>query len=305
VWAAIAAGPLALFASCAANTAPGAAVRTAAPTARATAALDPAGFAQIFVSLWLRADASTDDAHARAVRSMAPGVALLTHAQNAQSARTVQQCAAVRSAQIAPGYWSVVVGVELDSGSTVQLRYFAVPIQVASGTGASGSGSLTVAAAPAEVGPSAAGSAPQTGYPAAVASDSALAASTTAFLSAYLTGSGVLSPLLSPGTQLAPLPTSPYTAVQVVQVNADRSGVDGTVPADGALAQVWVQVTATDPAGTQWPLQYALRMRARAGRWEVAALEPGPQLASAPAAPSAVPSTAPSGTSPGSSPSAS
>ncbi|MFC1405697.1 MULTISPECIES: conjugal transfer protein [Streptacidiphilus] len=284
-------------------------MRTAQPTARATAALDPAGFAQMFVSLWLRADASTDDARARALRSMAPGVALLTDAQNAQGARTVEQCAAVRSAQIAPGYWSVVVGVELDSGSAVQLRYFAVPVQVASSTGTGALGSLTVAAAPAEVGPAAAGSAPQTRYPAAVASDSALAASTTAFLSAYLTGSGVLSPLLSPGMQLASLPVAPYAGVQVVQVSADRSGLDGAVPADGTVAEVWVQVTATDPAGTQWPLQYALRMRARAGRWEVAALEPGPQLASTPAAPSTapsvVPSTAPSGAAPSSSPSAS
>lgn len=309
VWAAIAAGPLALFASCTANTAPGAAVRTAQPTARTTAALDPAGFAQMFVSLWLRADASTDDADARAVRSMAPGVALLTHAQNAQSAQTVQQCAAVRSAQIAPGYWSVVVGVELDSGSAVALRYFAVPVQVASGTSTGTLGTMTVAAAPAEVGPAASGSAPQTGYPAAVASDSALAASTTAFLSAYLTGSGVLAPLLSPGTQLAPLSAAPYTAVQVVQVSANRSGVDGAVPTDGTLAEVWVQVTGTDRAGTQWPLQYALRLRARAGRWEVTALEPGPQLTGTPAAPSAapssVPSTAPSATGPSSSPSAS
>ncbi len=108
-------------------------------------------------------------------------------------------------------------------------------------------------------------------------------------MSAYLAGSGELVPLLSPGTQLAPLPGAPYAAVQVTQVSADRAGLDGSVPADGTLAEVLVAVTATDPAGTQWPLQYALRMRARAGRWEVAALEPGPLLANAQLAQSAHP----------------
>jgi len=304
VWAAIAAGPVALFASCAASSVPRTAVQTAQPPARATAAVDPAGFAQMFVSLWLRADTATDDARAQAVRAMAPGVPLLTDAQNAQSARTVEQCAAVRSAQIAAGLWSVVVGVELDSGSAVQMRYFAVPVAVASGAGSGALGSMTVAAAPAEVGPPVTGSAPQIGYPASVAPTSALAASVSAFLAAYLTGSGEVAPLLSPGTQLAPLPAAPYAAVQVTQDSANRAGMDGTVPADGTLAEVLVTVTATDPAGTQWPLQYALRMRARAGRWEVAALEPGPLLADTQSAQPAQP-TVVSTAGPGSSPSAS
>ena len=221
---------------------------------------------------------------------MAPGVALLTNAQNGRSAQTVEQCAALRSVQIAAGYWSVVVGVELDSGSAVRLRYFAVPVAVASGSGVLGS--MTVAGVPAEVGPPAAGSAAPSAYPASVAPDSALGASVAAFLSAYLAGSGEVAPLLSPGTQLAPLPTAPYSEVQVVQVNAIRAGLDGAVPADGTVAEVLVAVTATDPAGTQWPLQYALRMRARAGRWEVAALEPSPLLTAAQSAPSPVVSTA-------------
>ena len=50
VWAAIAAGPLALCASCAAASVPHtASPTTAQPTVRASAVLDPAGFAQMFV----------------------------------------------------------------------------------------------------------------------------------------------------------------------------------------------------------------------------------------------------------------
>jgi hypothetical protein len=279
VWAAIASGPAALVSSCTASAAPRAVVRAVQPATPST--VGPAGFAQMFLSLWLRAGASPDDARAQAVRAMAPGVALLTDAQNAQGARTVEQCVAVRSVQVAAGLWSVVVGVELDSGSAVQLRYFAVPVAVESGEGSGGLGAMTVVAAPAEVGPPTTAADLQTGYSAPVAPGSALAASVSAFLSAYLAGAGELSALLSPGTQLVPLPAAPFAAVQVVQVSTDRAGLGGAVPADGTVAEVLVAVTATDPGGTGWPLQYALRMRARAGRWEVAGLEPGPLLSDA------------------------
>jgi hypothetical protein len=46
------------------------------------------------------------------------------------------------------------------------------------------------------------------------------------------------------------------------------------VPADGTAVHVLVQVEARDSGG-RWPLGYELMLKARSGRWEVAALESG------------------------------
>ncbi|MFC5906380.1 hypothetical protein [Streptacidiphilus monticola] len=123
---------------------------------------------------------------------------------------------------------------------------------------------------------------------------SPLAQTVAAFAQALLAGSGDLTPLLSPGAHLDPITAPPYAQVQVVQVTADRAGLDGHVPADGTTARVLVQLTATDHAGTAWPYTYALTLRTRAGRWEVAAVDPTPQQAAQPAGRPAA-SPAPSG----------
>lgn len=297
VWAAVAAGPVALLASCASSPSPRPAAHAAPSVALAGPGADPAGFAQMFLSLWLRSDSADTDAQTSALRTMAPGVDLLTNAhstQAAQSPRAVAQTVVIRSAQIQPGYWSVVVAAEIASGSTAQVRYFAVPVQVASVGGAGDLASMAVLAAPAEVAAPVSGGVAQTLYAGEAAPGSALVQAVTGFLQAYLSGSGEIAPLLAPGAQVAALSAAPYAQVQVLDVAVDRDGLDGPVPADGTFAQVWVQVTATDPAGTRWPLRYALRMRARAGRWEVAALGPGPLLADAQHSRAPAPSAHPS-----------
>jgi hypothetical protein len=288
VWAAIAAGPLALAASCATSPVPRTAAHSAQAVPSTAASTDPGGFAQMFLSLWLRSDSAADGAQSAVLRSVAPGVDLLSGAQSAQgaqaaqSARAVAQTVVISSAQIQPGYWSVVVAAEITTGGSTQLRYFAVPVQVsASGAGAGALGAMTVVAAPAEVAPPANTGGVETAYSVEALSSSALAQSASAFLQAYLTGAGEIASLLAPGARVTALSAPPYAQLQVSAVGVDRTGLDGPVPADGITAEVWVQATATDPAGTRWPLHYALRMRARAGRWEVAALEPGPLLAAA------------------------
>ncbi|WP_370086377.1 conjugal transfer protein [Streptacidiphilus sp. MAP12-16] len=244
----------------------------------------------MFIDLWLRSDSSSpgSDARAQPVRAMAPGVDLLT---GSQTTRSVEASAAVRSWQVRPGSWSVVVAVELvstDSAgkSAAQLRYFAVPVAWSVSAPSLGApGSLIVTGDPAEVAAPGTGTVPASVYPASVGSGSALAGSVSAWAQAYLTGSGEVAPLLAPGTVLATLASPPYAQVQVGQVSAERPGMDGAVPADGTTVEVLVRVSAQDGTGAQWPLQYALRMRARAGRWEVAALEPGPLIASSSAQP--------------------
>ncbi|WP_052442931.1 conjugal transfer protein [Streptacidiphilus neutrinimicus] len=276
VWAALAAGPLALFASCASTRVPAhTSTRAAASAAAPVAAQDPSGFAQLFVSLWLRTDSSADDAHLAALRGFAPNVELRT-AQGTGSAMSVAQCASVRSTRLRSGYWSVVVGCETDIGGQAAMRYFAVPVEM--DQSAAGVGSLAVVTQPAAVAAPAPAGVPQTLYPADAAAGTPLASSVSAFMTAYLTGQGDVTALLSPGARVPAPASALYGQVQVGQVAVGQPGMDAPVPADGTTCQVWVQVTATDQNGTAWPLGYALRMRARAGRWEVAALEAGPAL---------------------------
>jgi hypothetical protein len=66
---------------------------------------------------------------------------------------------------------------------------------------------------------------------------------------------------------------APYSAVAVQQVLAVEEAAE-KVPADGTKVRVLAQVGARD-AGGRWPLAYALVLKARSGRWQVAALESG------------------------------
>ncbi|MER5602626.1 conjugal transfer protein, partial [Streptomyces sp. NPDC002265] len=68
---------------------------------------------------------------------------------------------------------------------------------------------------------------------------------------------------------------APYTAVLVQQVSAvEEAAAAGQVPADGTKVRVLASVEARDADG-RWPLAYELTLKARSGRWEVAALESG------------------------------
>jgi hypothetical protein len=80
---------------------------------------------------------------------------------------------------------------------------------------------------------------------------------------------------LAPGVKVSPVYPAPYTAVAVQRVSAvEEAAAAGKVPADGTAVRVLVQVEARDSGG-RWPLGYELTLKARSGRWEVAALESG------------------------------
>ncbi|UFQ99763.1 conjugal transfer protein [Streptomyces sp. Go40/10] len=267
VWTVIAAGPVALAVAVAstpttveaATPAKSTVVRTAA------AAVDPAGYAQLFVSAWLRS--SADDAttaQARLAQSMAPDVELPSPAAGAQS--SPQSVTAVRSAQRADGAWSVTVAAQYADGS---VRYYAVPV-----TADQAGASFTVTGAPGVVaGPARAG-VPESPYGVTVP-EGDLSSAVGEFLAAYLTGTGEVDRYLAPGVQLTAVSPAPYTAVSVEQVWAvEEAAAAKKVPADGAAVRVLVQVEAREARG-RWPLAYELTLKARSGRWEVAAMESG------------------------------
>ncbi|MGW7208456.1 conjugal transfer protein [Streptomyces sp. NPDC054837] len=271
LWTLIAAGPIALglsLTSPSASTAVTAATQDPpAATVRTTAVgADPSGYAQLFVSAWLRSSADdASSAQARLAQSMAPHVELPDPLSAAQSPPPVS-VTAVRSAQRAPGAWSVTVAAQYADG---RVRYYAIAVAAdRAGTWFAVTGAPGVVAAPARV------EAPTSVYGVSVPQGD-LSSAIGEFLAAYLTGAGQVERYLAPGVQLTAVSPAPYTAVAVQQVSAVQDVAAGErVPANGTWVRVLAQVEARDADG-RWPLAYELALRARSGRWEVSALNSG------------------------------
>ncbi|MGW2766086.1 conjugal transfer protein [Streptomyces sp. NPDC001275] len=266
VWVVIAAGPVALCVAVASTPTTVQAATPAKPTAvRTAAAPDPGGYAQLFLSAWLRSSAGdATSAQARLAQSMAPDVELPDPASDAQS--TPQSVTAVRSAQREGGAWSVTVAAQYVDGS---VRYYAVPV-AADRAGAS----FTVTGAPGVVAGPARAEVPKSAYGVTVP-EGDLSSAVGEFLAAYLTGAGEVDRYLAPGVTLSPVSPAPYTAVSVQQVSAvEEAAAAEQVSADGTKVRVLARVEARDAYG-RWPLAYELILKARSSRWEVAALESG------------------------------
>ncbi|MFD9685242.1 hypothetical protein ACFXPX_05075 [Kitasatospora sp. NPDC059146] len=311
VWAALATGPLALAVAVAVPQ-----MASSAPAAAAAAPLviaPPTGYAESFVDLWLRSAGVTDSA---ALRAMAPGVDLpkVTAAKTAKVEKTV----AVRSTPMGGRTWQVTVAATLvlppvapqgDSSAQAApqsspqtpapragvspqgtddparvVRYFAVQVSMVRSAGSGGApDSLVVTGAPAQVSAPAALAEkdPATKTYGSQVTDGPLRDTVSGFLTAYLSGVGDSTRYLSPGARIPAPGTAAYSKVALTNLMA-ASAVPAS-PQDGAVLDVQAGVLASDGTG-DWPLEYPLRLTARAGRWEISVL-------------------APAGTAPGSSPS--
>ncbi|MDI3390064.1 conjugal transfer protein [Streptomyces sp. B-S-A8] len=286
VWLAVASGPLALLANL--SSARPQEGRQSAPVTKTQSTTQtsaaPAGYAELFLGLWLRAGSSEDGPAARQLRAMAPSVPLPVWGEHPP---TAERLAAVRTERQGGGSWSVTIAVHFNeptpkpsSGSSAQqpglVRYFALPVTVTDTTAApGGKQEFAVAAAPAEVaGPSAAAE-PESPYEAAVPTGSELSSTVGEFLTAYLTATdGGADRYLAPGTTL-PAPASAHAADVSVDDVRSVGRTDGAAGADGATVRVRAQITVSDTDGRVWPLAYALKLQARDGRWEVRAVQSG------------------------------
>lgn len=288
VWAAVAAGPLALAVSCAG---PDPVVRipkaaAAQPSGSRLLQADPSGYAEVAVALWLRSGNRQDPAAAAALLTMAPSVESPVWSKDVPK---VERVTAVGTARLRNSTWSVTVGVQFAGGG---VRYFAVPMTFDGGDRAAGSQpGLVVTSAPAEVAGPRRLKAPTSVYGSEVPTESPLAVTVGEFLAAYAGGSGSADRYLAPGVDLPSLVPAPYRQVRMDRLSADESG-DGGVRKDGSTVRVQARVTARDAAGGLWPLAYALRLTARAGRWEVTGLESGSTATKPSPASAAVPSSA-------------
>ncbi|MFB7411372.1 conjugal transfer protein [Streptomyces sp. NPDC056202] len=248
----------------------------------------PGGFAELFVSTYLEAGEGTQ----ASLAAFLPGAETLALSAGPGS-QVVEQVASVRMRAVSDGYWAVTVAARVrlvkaapdkpaaPERTDVVMRYFRVPVR--SGPG----GTLTAVSLPAEV------SAPQVGKaPALVYGQWAEARRTDAgvrtlggFLSSYLAGEGELDRYMSPGSTLSPVVPAPYASVRLDRLaeygtNAPGAAFpEGAEIADGTRRRLLLGVTATDHAGVERPLTYALALKARDGRWEVEAVEAAPLLA--------------------------
>ncbi|TYB48561.1 conjugal transfer protein [Actinomadura chibensis] len=310
LWGLVGCGPAALLLAAAKPAAPESGPAVA--EARRSAA-GPSGFAELYVAAYLRA--GTGDTSLKLFFPDAPPVS------NPPEQRTVGRTVTTGAREVAPGYWSVTVAADVaakDRAGTLVatgVHYFRVAVfalgdAAAGGAGRGGTPTGYVAAAlPAEVAAPATGTAPDLGYDTRRRiSGGPLADTVRQALAAYLGGAGDLSRYLTPGTDLRPIVPAPYRRVELggVALSGDLPDADGAVPADGTRARVLAEVEAVDDADRRWPLTYALTVTARAGRWEIAALDDVPRLGgsgapavrpppSAPATGSARPPGAPSG----------
>ncbi|MFJ1560599.1 conjugal transfer protein [Streptomyces mirabilis] len=268
LFTAIAAGPVALGVAVMSGPTTVAAAPSDKPTAvrSAAAAADPAGYAQVFVDAWLRSSADeANSAQARLAQSLAPDVDLPDPVASARPKPAA--VTAVRSAQRGDGEWAVTVAAQYGDG---RLRYFVVPV-TADASGAS----FTVTGAPGAVAGPARAAVGKSPYGVSAPSDGDLSLAVGEFFGAYLTGAGEVDRYVAPGVKLSPVYPAPYTAVAVQRVSAVEEAAAATkVPSDGTAVHVLVQVEARDSSG-RWPLRYELTLKARSGRWEVAALESG------------------------------
>ncbi|MFD9517931.1 conjugal transfer protein [Streptomyces sp. NPDC059979] len=293
-------GPLAYLSVPATSAAP---APKAAPSAQpAGGGQGAAGFATLFVAAYLSAGHG-DESKLAAYYPPAGNLQL----EGVSGQRRGEQLTVVRLRQTDESVWSVtvaarVVGPKPSATPSTQpgdapspaadgVRYFQVPMATAPGGG--GAAAYTALALPAEVARPERAKAPELVYGAmrpALPSDPRTQA-VTSFLSAYLTRGGAeLDRYLAPGTRLAAPTPAPYSGIAVDQiaVEGETGGepvVSVSVPGDGTALRLLVALRATGQDGVRAPLTYALTLKARAGRWEIASLDGAPAIASTPPAP--------------------
>ncbi|MET8508727.1 hypothetical protein ABZV60_29420 [Streptomyces sp. NPDC004787] len=282
VWAALAAGPAALLTGWSRPAPAGPA--QLAPAARPPALSAPsgnqgaAGFAELFLSVWLRSGTGEQTPATRTLKTMAPAVQPPVWGKTPVA---VDELVAVRTVPAGNGAWTVTVAAEMpdtagERGSEVAgVRYFAVPVILTEQRGTKTDAWSFTAGSPSEVvGPTVA-QLPDSPFTTTV-TEQPLADSVAGFLTAYLCSEGGAERYLAPRTVLPPLSPATYLTVETRRILADRPARDHKPSPDGVRIQVRADVVATDAAGRRWPLAYALTLTARAGRWEIAALDSGP-----------------------------
>jgi hypothetical protein len=157
-----------------------------------------------------------------------------------------------------------------DAAGRSARRFFQVPVS----TGPAGQ--LAALTLPAEVAAPLVGATEDLDYDWQLPPSSAAGVAVTQFLQGYLAGSGDVSRYLAPGTAITAVTPAPFAAVSVAELAATTEVDVAVAPADGQRLQVLATAVAAVTDAQQVAMVYALTLTARAGRWEIAAIDPVP-----------------------------
>lgn len=173
------------------------------------------------------------------------------------------------------GVWSVTVAATVtDARDVTAYRFFQIPVSYTAGV-------LAALTLPTPISPAPAVRGASDGYETQVDTDSALGQTVAQFLNAYLTGSGEVSRYLTPGVAMTPLDPSPYTSIRVLEIRAAGSdSAPSDDPRDGDQIRIIGLGAAAVTEEQTASVAYALTLTARAGRWEISAIDPVPAVIS-------------------------
>lgn len=113
-------------------------------------------------------------------------------------------------------------------------------------------------------------------YPETVSTSSDAATTVSSFITAYATGAGGLDRYTTPGSAIAPITPAPFSSASLRSLNADKT--PSAAPKDGETLHVLVGVNFKTAQNQGSASTYAMTLNARAGRWEVSALNPTPDI---------------------------
>lgn len=222
------------------------------PAPRAVAG-PPTGCAEQVVAAWLAGEATR----------------LGVTAGDDEPAHHVERTFTVSATAVeSPTRWVYVVGAQLRDGADrdAEVPHFAVTM-IQTGAGCQG---WSPAALPMRVAAPSLTVAAPAHYPVALpASDTALSNTLHVFFNGLLAGGDGLDRYLAPQAQITALVPPPYSEVRVTEVRA-ATEVPSDAPADGTTVALLVTVAVPEAA---LPLTYPVTLAARAGRWEVFAID--------------------------------
>lgn len=244
------------------------------------------GFAAVFMQQWLPAGEGTES-------DLEPYMSNVPTLTNKPETRFATGTPIVLSAQqVRDGYWSVLLAVNEstkdDKGKmkAAGLHWYRVSV-AEEGTSGNASGAndtvvWQVTGPPFEVpAPTAADTLTDSPYSATnVSTSGPIGETAQQFLNAYLVGDGELARYTSPGAGIAPVTPPSATKVSLTSIDAMPTKDDvqdsENVPPTGTTVRILVHASVTGSGDAEVPMDYPLTLRSRAGRWEVASIDPAP-----------------------------
>lgn len=232
----------------------------------------PAGWAEMYVRAWLTA--SRDDP--AGLEAFYPGG---VKSQRAVGTQVPIDTAVISAVSTAPRVWSVVVVADvlvLQSDGKRAATLLCAQVAM-TGTDAA----YVAAALPSPVACPGTVGAVVLAYDDVADPVGPIGQSITGFLAAYLTGQGQLDRFVSPGASLALPRAAPFAAVRVAEVRTHEKFEPGQAarPVDGTVVRSLTRAWGWDATGQSTPVDYALTLVARAGRWEINRIDPAPLIA--------------------------